>query len=76
MELKLSGLSLEVSKMVVCFYFMDAYMALKLEKAKNKCKKNVIFFKKDSHWNLVWNNSFSEYQRLFYMYAKMNNQNK
>lgn len=46
MELKLSGLFLEDSEMVVRFNFVDDYRALKLEKTENKCKK-------ESHWNLI-----------------------
>lgn len=46
MELELSGLSLEDSKMVVHFYFMDDYKALKLEKAKNKGKKECYLSEK------------------------------
>lgn len=68
-ELKLSGLSLEAGKMVAHFYFMPDYRALQLEKAENKCKK-------ETHWNLVRNNSSLKFQRLFCMCVKMNNQNK
>lgn len=48
--------------------FMDHYGALKLKKAENK---SVIFFTKESHWNGVESNYFSEN-----ICVEMNNQNK
>lgn len=76
MELELSGLSLEDSKMVVHFYFMDDYRAPKWEKAKNKCKKECYLFDKRISLELSMKKFFLRNQRLFYMCVKMNNQNK